>query len=50
MVKADNVHLIGNASPHDGWEGVKENDPYKTDEYKRCLEAVRDGYLVGMKL
>ena len=50
QVKADNVHLIGNASPHDGWEGVKENDPYKTDEYKRCLEAIRDGYLVGMKL
>ncbi len=50
MIPEENLHLIGNASPHTDWEGVAANDPYKTDEYKRCLEAVRDGYLVGMKL
>ena len=44
------VRLIGNASPHIGWEGINENDPYKTEEYKRVLEAIRDGFITGMTL
>lgn len=50
LIGEEKVHLIGNASPHVGWEGVNELDPYKTEEYKRLLEAIRDGYLTGMNL
>ena len=46
----EHLHLIGNASPHTDWEGVAANDPYGTPEFKRLLEAVRDGYLTAMKM
>ena len=46
----EHLHLIGNASPHADWEGVAANDPYGTPEFKRLLEAVRDGYLTAMKM
>lgn len=50
VVPEGHLHLIGNASPHTTWAGVGPHDPYKTDEYKRLLEAVRDGYLIGMTI
>ena len=46
----EHLHLIGNASPHTDWEGVAANDPYGTPEFKRLLEAIRDGYLVAMQM
>ena len=48
MLGEEHLHLIGNASPD--WEGVAANDPYGTPEFKRLLEAVRDGYLTAMKM
>ncbi|MGN0301825.1 MAG: hypothetical protein ACI4BI_03010, partial [Anaerotardibacter sp.] len=50
IVPEGHLRLIGNASPHVGWEGINENDPYKTEEYKRLLEAIRDGFITGMTL
>lgn len=50
IVPEGHLRLIGNASPHVGWEGIAENDPYKTEEYKRLLEAIRDGFITGMSL
>ena len=50
VVDAEHLHLIGNASPHEDFPGVAKNDPYGTPEYKRLLEAVRDGYITAMSL
>ena len=50
VIGEEHLHLIGNADPHTDWEGIGPNDPYKTDEYKRLLEAIRDGYIMGMTL
>ena len=50
VIDPEHLRLIGNASPHTDWEGVAANDPYGTPEFKRLLEAVRDGYITAMSM
>jgi 2,4-dienoyl-CoA reductase (NADPH2) len=49
---AAHVHIIGGGAPHkeDKVGPVADADPYGTPEYKRVLESVRDGYILGMTL
>lgn len=47
IVPEGKLHIIGNAANHDEFAAA---DPYKTPEYKRLLEAVRDGFICGMTL
>ncbi|MDO5334811.1 MAG: FAD-dependent oxidoreductase [Coriobacteriia bacterium] len=49
---AKHVHIIGGGAPHkeDKIGPVADADPYKTPEFKRVLESVRDGYILGMTL
>ncbi len=51
-IDADHVHIIGGGAPHkeDKIGPVADADPYKTPEFKRVLESVRDGYILGMTL